>query len=388
MRIAYVCQSYPPMLSGAAIVVEQLAEGMSASDHSVTVVSASDKGHPYSSSQNSIKITRFRSFSNPTRVGQNVSLWPYRKISSEIKRFRPDIIHFHDPVLSAMSNLLLTEIIDVPSVVTIHQLPWTVGTFLPKSLHKAAETSLWLYGSWALKQSKAVITPNQTIANLINEKIQIQPDVINNGVDLDLFTPEPNFPNEGQSLRQKYGLDPDLPIILYVGRLDADKRVDRVIDAAAKVFKSIDAQLLIIGDGTQRQAAILKAENLGISHRAHLPGFVQADADLPGLYRLASVFVTASEIELHSLSMLEAEASELPIVAFHSPGVRDQVSEGESGYLVPPGDIDAMSDRIAYLLKNPERAQLMGEKSRLLAERYSLQHFISSHEQYYQQILN
>src|SRR5262245_4819738 len=82
MRIAFICQSYPPMVSGAALVVWRLAEGMAARHHDVLVLAASDRGRPYAqeSEDGWLRVARLSAWPNPLRVGQHFLLWPERSI--------------------------------------------------------------------------------------------------------------------------------------------------------------------------------------------------------------------------------------------------------------------------------------------------------------------
>ena len=118
--------------------------------------------------------------------------------------------------------------------------------------------------------------------------------MISNGINLHTFNPDPPDPGERETLCLRYGLDLDLPVVLHVGRLDLDKQVNLVIRASAQAINQVDAQLLIVGDGRQREELNKLCANLGIEKFCHFPGFVETDDDLPGLYRLAAVFVTAS----------------------------------------------------------------------------------------------
>ena len=190
------------------------------------------------------------------------------------------------------------------------------------------------------------------IADIVEKNTSFRPQVVSNGVDLDLFSPYADYPAESQELCEKYGLCPDHPVILFVGRIDPDKKVDLVIRAAASVMQDIEAQLFIVGDGKQREELIHLSHSLGIHHNCFFPGFISKHDDLPGIYRLASVFVTASEIEIQSSVVLEAAASGLPIVTVRASSMPEFVIDGESGYLVDPEDIDSLADKMASLLKN------------------------------------
>jgi 1,2-diacylglycerol 3-alpha-glucosyltransferase len=234
-----------------------------------------------------------------------------------------------------------------------------------------------------LRQCTAVITPTHMTANEVDAHTGVRPLVIGNGANLDCFRPGPNCPDEAIRLREKYGLDPRLPILLHVGRLDADKQVERVIQAAARVMKKEPCQLLVIGDGHLRKRLVAMSAALGIGERCYFPGFVTADGDLPGLYRSASLFVTASEIETFGLVILEAMASGLPVVAPRATCLPELVEDGRNGYLTYPGDEIAMAERIWSLLREPEKAGKMGVIGRSKAMWFTADTVIAQHEKLY-----
>jgi glycosyltransferase involved in cell wall biosynthesis len=345
--------------------------------HEVLVVTASDRQRAYTDSTAGLKLARLRSFPNPVRVDQRFLLWPRREIAAELQAFHPDVLHLHDPLL------------DIPVVLTVHALPCLVSAYAPAlpGLRQGIEAGLWTYANWLRRQCEAVITPSRVIADIVSAHANCRPQVISNGVDLKRFTPCPASLGEGEALRQKYSLDPHLPIILYAGRIDVDKRVDLVVRAAAQAMHTVDAQLLVVGDGRRRAAVIRLSEELGIRHLSHFPGFVPATGDLPGLYRLASVFITASEIETQSLVVLEAAATGLPVVSVRTAAAPEVMEDGVNGYLVAPRDIDAMADRLVLLLRDPVQARAMGQAGRAMVERHSLDRSIEAHEELYRSLV-
>lgn len=189
MRIAHLTQSYPPMMSGAAIVSKRLAEGFSKSNHQVLVLTASDQSEPYRTISGNLTIVRYRSFHNPFRVGQRFTHWTYSSIAQVLEVFSPDIIHVHDPLQLALFALRFGESKKIPVIMTTHQLPWFISASLPKlkGIHNLVEWILWKYARWLMKRFAEVISPTATVGDLVHTKTGINPIVISYGVDLDVF---------------------------------------------------------------------------------------------------------------------------------------------------------------------------------------------------------
>ncbi|MBE9524133.1 MAG: glycosyltransferase [Chloroflexi bacterium] len=389
MKIAYITQPYPPMISGASVVVQRLSQGMAARGHSVLVIAASDKGHSYTTQKGTLEVLRLASIPNPKRANQSFVLRSRKTIDDELKRFCPDILHVHDIVSMGVFGLLTAQTMNTPTVTTVHALPWIVTAYLPElpGLQKTVETSLWKYSRWLNKQCQTMVVPTRTIAEIIEARGGFKPIAITNGVDLQRFNTNEILSVRRNYLCEKYRIDPLLPIILHVGRLDTDKHVEIVIKAAARAMKNSSAQLLVVGDGEHRDTLMKLAQDLGIRNRSHFPGFVTPSGDLPELYRLSSVFTTASEIETQSLVLLEAIASGLPIVAVNATCIPELVIQDQNGFLVAPGNINELADALTKLIRNPTLANQMGISGRTIVREHSLTRSFDKHEELYRRLI-
>jgi glycosyltransferase involved in cell wall biosynthesis len=178
-----------------------------------------------------------------------------------------------------------------------------------------------------------------------------------------------------------------LPVILHVGRLDLEKKVDLVVRAAARAMQSVPAQLLIVGHGTERPALERLVADLGIGDRVRFAGSVPPEGDLPGLYRLASVFGVACEIETEGIVVLEASASGVPIVAVRATAMPELLGFAGNGFLVPPGDDGAMAEKFAYLLSQPDRGRRIGLRGIRLAAHRSLRRTVQAHLHLYRTLV-
>lgn len=386
MRIAYLAQSYPPMVSGAAIVAEQLANEMAKRGHQVLVIAASDKDQPYITLQENLTVLRLRSTHNPLRVGQRFLLFPRRAVMQALDEFQPDVIHSHEPLQMGWLGLAYARRAWIPIILTVHQLPGFVSSYLPKSLRLIVEKSLWGYARWLLRRFTSVITPTKSTSTFIHQMTGLEVNVISCGLDLQKFHP-PLSADVERATRQKWNLPLRVPLILHVGRLDTDKHADRVIHAAAQTLRQTDAHLVMVGDGSQKKHLIQLCQELGIEERVHFTGYVSTEQGLPELYRTAAVFVTASEIETQGIVLLEAAASGLPLVAVNATCIPEIVHDGANGYLTRSGDADAMSMSLTSILNDPQLAARMGKVSRALAEGHPNQETFDEHERIYQKMI-
>lgn len=386
MRIAYLTQSYPPMISGAAISAQQTAEAMAQRGHQVLVVAASDREFAYHTYKDNITVLRLRSFNNPLRVGQRLIANPRFKVIKALKQFKPDVIHTHELIQMGSLALNYAKRRHIPVTVTAHQLPKFVASYLPKPLKSITEKTLWKYARISLKRYSSVITPTKTVARIIEEQTGLKPNVISYGLDTQTFHP-PHSSDDGTVSRHKLNLPLNVPLLLHVGRLDSDKSVDNVIRAAAPAVRASEAHLLIVGDGCQKSRLIQLCRELGIEKKVHFTGFITPSSS-PEVYRMANVFVTASEIETQGIVLLEAAASGLPIVAVNATCIPEVVQDQFNGFLVAPGDNRAFSKALLTLINDPKGSCEMGLNGRILIIEKDIQNTWVLHENLYGEMCN
>jgi sugar transferase (PEP-CTERM/EpsH1 system associated) len=186
-----------------------------------------------------------------------------------------------------------------------------------------------------------------------------------NGIDTAAFSPE----KQPEKSKTALGINSAIPVIGIVARLAQVKDHATLFAACQIIHKSgINFRLLVVGDGPLKQNLVDLAESLGISEIVVFAGFQQ---NIPDLMRAMDIFVLSSISEGISLTLIEAMACELPVVATAVGGNPEVVVEGLSGFLVPAKNHAAMAEQILQLLNNPELRQKFGKFGR----QYAIDHF-------------
>ena len=180
--------------------------------------------------------------------------------------------------------------------------------------------------------------------------------VIYNGVDSQALTP-------GSSERA------EKPLFVYLGRLKKYKRVDTVIRAFASLNLD-DATLEIAGTGDYRAPLEGLAQSLHLGKQVKFLGFVPEERKVH-LLRRAWASVLASPKEGWGISNLEAAACGTPVIAANSPGIRESVIDGETGFLVPQDDPEAMAAAMRGLVQSPDLVNVLGAAGRKFAETFT-----------------
>jgi glycosyltransferase involved in cell wall biosynthesis len=180
--------------------------------------------------------------------------------------------------------------------------------------------------------------------------------VIYNGVDSVRLTPDP--------LERS-----PTPVFVYLGRLKKYKRVDNVIRAFA-ALNVHEASLEIAGTGDYRASLERLVNSLGLTDRVRFLGFV-AEEKKVHLLRRAWASMLASPKEGWGISNLEAAACGTPVIAADAPGIRESVVDGETGFLVPPNDIDAMAAAMRGIVVSRDLVDVLGAAGRRFAETFT-----------------
>lgn len=200
-------------------------------------------------------------------------------------------------------------------------------------------------------------------------------EVIENGVDLSFFAPDPQQARFND------------PTVLYLGRLARYKRVDIIVRAVARVRDGgVNVRLIIGGRGAaQAELEKLTAE-LALTDRVEFAGFVSEERKRE-LFRRAWVHALTSPKEGWGISILEAAACGTASVASDSPGLRDSVRDGSTGFLVPHGDIGALADRFRTVLQDTPLRERLGAQARVFAGQHSWERAADRTESHLEQVL-
>ena len=177
------------------------------------------------------------------------------------------------------------------------------------------------------------------------------------------------IPN-ARTFTQEAPADLDEKVVLAAGRYNFQKGFDRLIEAWALVCKqNKDWKLRIVGDGELREAYIRQIKELKLEDRILLG---RAETDMKAVYRQVSIFALSSHYEGLPMVLLEAQASGLPIVSFTCKcGPKDVVADGETGFLVPEGEVELLAEKLLCLMQDEALRKEMGKRAFLNSELYS-----------------
>jgi len=309
----------------------------------------------------------FTSFYN-IRAARN-----YLALARLIRRQRFHLVHCHN----FYSNIFGTIAARLAGMKTIITSRRDLGGMFTKTQLRVQRL--------AYRFSAAVLANSQGVKRFLIENEQVPETKIHcvyNGIDTDRFTPQEPASDAAESL----GIAPGSPVVGMVGNLHPWKGFDVFIRIAAAVNASRPGvRFLIVGDGPQRGALEQMARELHVEQSVTFAG---ARGDIPEILALMSVFVLSSPAEGLPNAVLEAMACGLPVVASNTGGVPETVNDGETGFLVLPGDTAGFAEKILQLLGDPARAKQMGQAGRRAAlENFSCESLVKNTQALYDEIM-
>ncbi|HEX6108940.1 MAG TPA: glycosyltransferase [Ktedonobacteraceae bacterium] len=384
MRIMIVTDQYPPMIGGVPTVTQGLAVDFANRGDQVWVVAPSYGQRDVHRLEHKVHVYRFSSFEWPTYEDLRIPFLPILPFRRLLKKVDPDIIHIHSPVVLGNIAQIVAGSLRKPVVVTNHYLPINMSRSLSSDplFGKTFITVSYSYLVHFCNRCEYVTAPTMTALNLLYEHgLRAPAQAISNGVDLKKFSPG----DRDKRLWQHFDLPQDRPLILSVNRLSQEKRIDVLIEAAAKMTR--DAHIAIASTGPAEAGLRAKVEELNLKDKVSFLGFIH-DTDLAPLYRLADAFAIPSEAELQSLTTMEAMACGLPVVAANAYAIPELVHHEINGFLFQRGNSDEMAQYLDTLVRDAALRKQMGAKSLEIIARHDRTLVLDQWEALYRRLSN
>ncbi len=368
MKVLLVTESYWPNYDGGALFERRLVQSLNEGGHSACVWAPGYKLLSYEERDGEYTIYREKAVISPFNTNYRLSYFPFLNARRLIKKFQPDVIHIHNASGMGVAGLIWAKYYKVPVVMTNHFMPEnaTLNIKYLRGLQNLLNRLGWKYLVWFHNRADFVTSPTQSAVDMLLENGLKAPNrPITNGVDADTFhvaSPDPH-------IRKKYGISPDKKALLYLGRLDGEKRIDILLKAFAHAERvHHDTQLVIAGKGKEAETLYALAGQLDLAENIRFTGFVD-EADKPSIYQSVDGFIITSPAELQSIVTLEAMASGLPVIAVDIGALAELCHDGENGYLASGLTPEEISVCIEKLFNDEEKLAKFSAYSRKLVER-------------------
>lgn len=346
LKIVIGADTFPPDINGAARFAERLASGLAKRGHEIHIIAAAyDSNHGAYTEQydgGSMTVHRIKSY----RLPQHKTLrfvWPFTlksKLDKILDEIKPDAVHIQSHLIVGRYLVKSAKERNIRLLATNHIMPENLikySVIVPKFLEQTIMKLAWKDAGRVLKQVEYITTPTRRAADLLENAAGVSGVLpISCGIDASKFA------NASQTSNKD-------PRILFLGRLDYEKHIHNLLEAVARLPRSLNTQVEIVGDGGERQKLEQLAVELGISKQVKFLGHI-TEEELPRAYERCTLFAMPSIAELQSIATMEAMATGRPVVAADAMALPHLVHDGDNGYLFPPDDVEVFADRLKRIL--------------------------------------
>lgn len=383
LQIAMVSNNYFPFVSGVSVSVERLRNGLSDLGHTLQLLVPRYR----EAWQDDGSIKRI-----PTLMafGQKSEFRLTNPFSARFRRclreFKPDLIHVHHPFWLGSMGLLMGRRLKVPVVYTYHTRLEHYAHFvpLPGALFRNL-ISHYLIKRFS-NRCQGVIVPTYSAEEYLRMIGVRTPTLVQpTGIDVERFTNVEK--SDVEALREQLGVDPARKILISVSRISKEKNIGFMLEALAELKSQghDDFQLLLIGDGPDKEAIQTQIDTLKLGSLVTLVGAV-APSKMALYYHLGDIFVFASTSETQGMVILEAMSAGLPVVAVRSSGIDDVVRQGVNGFKTPQNR-QAWGQQVVALKDDPELREQLGHQASHFAEAFDIANFAEAVATFYAEVL-
>lgn len=347
MRVALVAETFLPQVNGVVTTLCRLLEHLSERGHEALLFAPAGAPNVYAG----VPVMPLVGMPLPLYPGLKLTP-PQPGLTAQLRAFRPDVVHLVGPVLMGGPGLYAGRRLRLPVVSSYHtDFPAYTRHYSLGALRRA----VWRYLRWLHNHCLLTLCPSRATRSDLRAQGFRRLRVWGRGVDTARFHPG----MRSDAWRHAVGATDGERILLYVGRLAGEKRVELLASAMRELP---DTRLVLVGDGPARMEL---AQRLA-GTPAHFTGYLRG-AELATAYASADMFVFPSDTETFGQVVQEAMASGLPVVGAAAGGTLDLVREGENALLFRPGDAVHLRAQVRALLDQPALMAAMGLAGRAMA---------------------
>ena len=374
MRIGIFTDTYPPYINGVSTSIKMLEQALKEKGHQVYIVTVNTKNMKYIY-ENDGKIIRIPGIPIGIYDYRLTGIYPIRVIN-KIKKWNLDVIHSHTEFGVGTFARIIAKQFGIPLVHTYHTMyedyvHYITHGYFDKSSKKLVEYFTKFYCD---KTASELIVPSKKTYDLFKEKYKCDKNIyiVPTGMDVENFDVNKLKKEKIQELKDKYKLN-DSFVILYVGRLAEEKNIEFILNNQHTLLKKYpNLKLLIVGNGPDMEKYQKLCKKNKIINSTIFTGAIPRD-DMPYYYALGNVFVTASTTETQGLTVIEAMASSIPVVAINDESFSNTVIDGLNGYLF--NKKNEYIKKMSTLIDNHDIYNKMCIQAKITANDHSLKYY-------------
>lgn len=381
MRILMISDVFFPRVNGVSTSIDSFYSELKRLGHHVMLI-APDYGTPCNN-PDIIRIPSRQVIIDPEdRMMRGDAI---QALLPELQRHTFDVIHIQTPFIAHRQGMWLARKLNVPVIETYHTyfeeylycyIPW-----LPRSWMRAVAR---FFTRRQCNQIDRVVVPSSAMAEVLRRYGVTTPQaIIPTGIGRNAFGV-----GDGARFRKKYGIAPDRPTLVYVGRVAHEKNIQFLLNVLLHLKQRLPEILLIIaGEGPARHSLQAFCHQHGLEENVLFVGYLSRDGALQDCYCAGDLFVFASRTETQGLVLLEAMALGIPVLSTAVMGTID-VLQPDSGAVVVNEDVEQFATKTLALLNDFHRRVALGIQASRYARRWSSQHLTEVMVQGYRSLVD
>ena len=377
MNIGIFTDSYFPQLSGVATSIKTLKDALEKQGHNVFIFTTTDPHIKKGTVE--ANVFRFSSVPFISFTDRRVAFRGFFEATKVAREVKLDIVHTQTEFALGMIGKYVAHQLKIPAIHTYHTmyedyLHYVLNGHLLRPYHVKQFTNVYL------KNMDGVIAPSKRVEALLKRyKVNIPMRVIPTGVDVNSLNKAAN-----NDMRQELGIPADAPVLLTLSRVAEEKKIDRILNAMPEVIDEFpETRLVIAGDGPDMEVLQEQVERLTLEDNVIFTGDVPHD-DVGSYYKMADLFVSASDTETQGLTYIEALASGTKCVVYDTDYTEHVFDDDEFGKVFNgPGEM--LSEILFYLRQG--RKPIPPAKLAAKMDQISAKKFASAVYQFYQDVI-
>lgn len=381
LRIAFYTDSFLPAVDGVVVSILNFRKELEKRGHEVYIfASGTEKTKQMMKNDKRLYVVRSMRFKKYPQY--SLALFPFTSTIKLVNN-KIDINHAQTPFTMGLHSLMISKLYKTPIVGSFHTM-FTDSSVIKEYLvensfikDKITKYS-WKYARFFYNRCDDVIAPSGAIKSILVKKRIRNVKVVPNGIDTKKFSPKV----DGDKIRKRV-LDNDREkLVMYVGRLSTEKRLETLI-RAARLLKKENVKFAFVGSGPAESHLEGMVRRMHLQERVKFLGFVE-NGELPKYYAACDVFCIPSTFETQGVVSLEAMASGKPVVGADYLALRELISNGKNGEKFRPGDSIDCARKIRKVIYNIDSYKEMVDT----AKGYSIERTTDNLLDLYKRIIN
>lgn len=399
MKVALFTETFLPQVNGVVRTLEKIILYLESNGHQVLVFALGDGDNFYSNSKvvrlEGVPFNLYKELyivkpedkwlkrliendmvQTPLAILQSLIPSRHSIVEKELNDFQPDLIHLATPATLGAVGIFYADLYELPCLATFHTdlAAYTTMYQIPYLEEIIKQATKLIYS-----RADKVLVPSPSSREQFLKLGLEDVEVFGRGVDSVLFHPN----KRDRKFLENYGLNKNKLTLVYVGRLADEKSLPELVKAFDILSEKYEIQLLLVGDGPIRDSL---EKSLEKSDGNFAFTGLQKGEELAKLYASSDIFAFPSKTETFGQVVQEAMASGLAVVGYDSPGVRDLVQHGSTGFLVKENDL-SFTEALEELIKSEDLRKKFGKKARELSEKRSWENILSGLVNEYQRMM-